>query len=441
MYPDGGRGPAQDLFHVFPDSVITRADSDFQIEPGDLPKLAPIFTQHLQQPDLLDRVFRSGQHGIFLASKEHCPGAFLQDRLDINPPDLDKKQQVGHEGDPIMVRIEEVVEVNGRRLARCSVPPQPKVWLDNGACVKGETVFDGTDVKLDTSGRPLLGPDGKPQPILIPVEHLADYLLDPGDGRGMRGLDLSQAEDRAIALTFASELKATYLTDSNGITKNLFDWLQQADQRTPPHDLERIKARTREAAWQTIAKHACHPRRTHFKIDLDPRQPGWQQEAFDLLQATGMMQDCGNRYEKDKSTTAHVHELAWTAHFLERGFVGGSLDCYGLATAYDKLAATFLAPLGVVSTTDIAEGHGAELVRILSNPDEDGVVQVGMPEKSKQNEFIFGLAMDLSSGRGPAAQYMENWGGYLKIDGCSGQRYDFAALSRRADEIADQGTP
>ena len=434
VYPDGSRGAPQSLFEPFPDEVIARADNDFALRPGDLPKTAPIFTRHLTSPDFLERVFRPGQHGTFLASKKYCPGAFLQDRRDINPPGKSKKEQVGHEGDPIFVKVDDVVVKDGRKYAKCHVEPQYKTWLDGGGnIVRGEQVFAGTNVVLDTQGKPVLGPDGQPQPILIPVDHMADYLLDPG--RNTAGLDMSREDDRALALTYTHGLKTTYLTDSNGITKSLFGWLQEADERTPRRDLERIKQEVRHVAWQTVARHASHPRRTHFKLNLDGG--GWQREAYDMLRNTGIMQDCGNRYEKDKSNTSGMHEMAWTSAFLGRGFVGGSLDCYGLARAYDRLSATFLAPLGIISKTDLAEGHGSELNRVLSQPDDNGVIQVGEPMKSKLNEMIVGLDAQLSSGRGPAAEYMENWPGYLKIAGPTGGRYDFARANATLHALED----
>jgi hypothetical protein len=443
MMPNGTRAPAQDLFRPFPDAVLERADEKFPLRPGDLPKPSPIFTRHLTSPDLAGAIFKAGQQGLFLASKRYCPGAFVQDRKDINPPSLDKKLQSGHEGDPIMVRIDEIVVVEGQAMARVHVPAQHKVWLNaTGECTRGQEVLPRIDVVLDERGEPLRGADGGTQPILIPVEHLAGYLLDSGDGA--RPLDFKKAEDRCLALTFAEALKQTWHTDSNHISKTLFDWLEQADERTPPRDVERIREAVRQAAFQAVARHCSHPRRTHFTLDVNPEElaavrakkkrledADWQVQAFLTLEATGIMRDCGNYYEKDKASTAHVHELAWTAQFLKAGFIGGSLDCLGASDAYEQLSKTFLEPLGIITTTGIAEGHGASLVRVLGQPDEDGVVQAGVPMKVKLNELIVGLEMPLSSGRGPAAQYMENWGGYLRIDGVMGPPVDFAAAQER----------
>lgn len=436
MQRDGSRAAPQSLFEPFPDAVIARADEGFALRAGDLPKVAPVFTAPLGTPALIDSVFRRGQQGTFLASKSFCPGAMVQDRKDIHPTGTDKRQQSGHTGDPIFVKIDDVIEVDGRKMAKVHVPAQHKQWMgDHGGTVQGHQVLGQIDHVIDVHGQPVLGADGKPQDILIPVDHLADYLFDPGRGTGAGGLDLTRSEDRAIALCYGAELKQRYLTDSTGTTRSLFDWLEQASATTPPEDLTRIKREVRDAAWQAVAKHACHPRRTHFKIDLGGEKGDWQHQAFDLLNSTGMMQDCGNRYEKDKSSTQDMHELAWTSKFLERGFVGGSLDCYGLADAFDRLQATFLTPLGVLTTTDISEGHGAELVRILEQPDAAGVVQAGELYKSKLNELITAVDVRISSGRGPAAEYMENWPGYLDIAPPTKKRSDLAAAQKRLEGI------
>ncbi|MFZ9889293.1 MAG: hypothetical protein ACO3JL_17500, partial [Myxococcota bacterium] len=433
---DGSRAAPQSLFSPFPDAVITRADEDFALKSGDLPKVAQVFTAPLRSPALIDTIFRRGQQGTFLASKSFCPGAMVQDRKDIHPSGTDKRQQAGHTGDPIFVKIDDVIEVDGRRMAKVHVPPQHKQWMgDHGGTVQGHEVLGRIDHVVDVRGQPVLGPDGKPQDILIPVDHLADYLFDPGRGTGAGGLDLSRTEDRAIALCYGAELKQRYLTDSAGTTRSLFDWLEQANDAMDPADLTRIKQEVRDAAWQSVAKYACHPRRTHFKIDLAGDKGDWQHQAFDLLNSTGMMQDCGNRYEKDKDSTQDMHELAWTSKFLERGFLGGSLDCYGLADAYDRLQATFLAPLGILTTTDISEGHGAELVRILEHPDQSGVVQAGELYKSKLNELITAVDVRISSGRGPAAEYMENWPGYLDIAPPTKKRADIVAAQNRLEGI------
>lgn len=421
----GARGAAQSLFEPFPNDIVVRADQNYPLQKGDIPNLSPVFTEHLRDPNLLDKIFKPGQRGTFLASKKYCPGAFLQDRKDIYPAGTDKKAQAGHEGDPIFVKIDDVITQNGKKYARVHVDPQVKQWMGpHGGTERGQEVMGTIHVVQDVNGAPVLGPDGKPQDILIPVDHLADYLLDPGEGFGAKGLDLSQPEDRVIALCYSHELKNRYLTDSRGQTQSLFHWLERADHNTSPHDLDRIRQEVRDAAWHSVAKYACHPRRTHFKIDLGGDPNDWQHEAFKLLNDTGMMSDCGNRYEKDKTNTKSMHELAWTSKFLPRGFIGGSLDCYGLATAFDRLQASFLQPLGVFTKTDIAEGHGAELTRTLSNPDENGIIQVGELYKSKLNEMITAVDVRISSGRGPSAQYMENWPGYLKIDGPTGKRID-----------------
>lgn len=441
MMPNGSRAAPQDLFRPFPATVIARANDDFPIKAGDLPRINPIFTQHLTSPTFLDDVFKPGQTGLFLASKKFCPGAFVQDRKDINPPTLDKKQQSGHEGDPIMVKIDDIVVVDGKKMAKVHVPAQHKVWLgDDGACHRGAEVLG----RIDT----VTGLDGKSTgaPILIPVDHLAKYLLAEGDGS--RGLDLSRAEDRCIALTYADTLKTTHFTDSNGYTKTLFDWLEQADHRTPKQDVLSIRHMAREAAFQSVARYTSHPRRTHFRLDVPPaelaavksgqkkpEETDWQTQAFLLLEQSGICRDCGNHYEKDKASSQHVHEMAWTAQFLSAGFIGGSLDCLGSSDAFDKLSKTFLEPIGVLSTTGIAEGHGASLARVLSQPDDDGVIHVGTPMKVKANELIVGLEMPLSSGRGPAAQYMENWGGYLRIDGIRGQSVDFVKSNERLTQV------
>jgi hypothetical protein len=439
MMPNGSRAAPQDLFRPFPASVIAKANDDFPIRAGDLPKINPIFTQHLTSPTFLDDVFKPGQRGLFLASKKFCPGAFVQDRKDINPPTLDKKQQSGHEGDPIMVRIDDIVDVNGVKHAKVHVPAQHKVWLgDNGGTHVGQEVLGKIDTVTDLQGK------STGEPILIPVDHLAKYMLAEGDGS--RGLDLTRPEDRAIALTYAETLKTTHFTDKNGITKSLFDWLEQADHRTPKKDVTSIRHMAREAAFQAVARYSSHPRRTHFRLDVDPlelaavksgkkplEQSDWQVQAFVRLEETGICRDCGNHYEKDKASTQHVHEMAWTAQFLSSGYVGGSLDCLGSSDAFDKLSKTFLEPIGVLSTTGIAEGHGAALSRVLGQPDDNGVIQAGVPMKVKLNELIVGLEMPLSSGRGPAAQYMENWGGYLRIDGIRGQSVDFVKANAKLD--------
>lgn len=443
MLANGSRGVAQDLFRPFPGSVVARAADDFAMRPGDLPKINPIFTSHLTSPTFLDDVFKPGQQGLFLASKSHCPGAFVQDRKDINPATLDKKQQSGHQGDPIMVKIDEIIEVDGKKMAKVHVPAQHKVWLgDDGGCHQGAETLGRLDVVTGLDGKPVLDAAGKPKPILIPVDHLAKYMLAEGDGA--RGLDLNRAEDRCIALTYADTLKTTHFTDRNGYTKTLFDWLEQADHRTPREDVTSMRAMAREAAFQTVARYTSHPRRTHFKLEFDsaelaavrsgkkkPEDADWQLQAFLRLEQTGICRDCGNYYEKDKASTADVHEMAWTAQFLEAGYVGGSLDCLGSSDAYDKLSKSFLEPLGVISTTGIAEGHGAVLVRVLGQPGDDGVIQAGVPMKVKPNELIIGLEMPISSGRGPAAQYMENWGGYLKIAGPIGASVDFTKSNER----------
>ena len=421
---DGARGAAQDLFRPFPEAVVVRADDDFALKPGDLPNIAPIFTAHLSA-DLSSKIFQVGQRGLFLASKQYCPGAFLQDRKDKNPPTLPKTQQSGHEGDPILVCIDDVVMQDGVKMAKVHVPEQHKAWLwDDGSVHNGDVVLP----RLDT----VTGVDGVSTgaPIMIPVAHLEKYLLAEGDGS--RGLNLDSAEDRALALTFADTLKSTWLTDGNGYAHTLFDWLQTADERTPPHDVDKIREQVREAAFQSVVRFTTHPRRTHFTLDVDPARNDWQKEALAILNGTGIVRDQGNYYEKDKSgSTAHVHELAWTGEILRSGFIGGSLDCLGSSDAYDKLSKTFLEPMGVVAMMGIAEGHGASLVRVLSQPDANGVVQAGVPMKVKPNELIVGLDMPLSSGRGPAAQYMENWGGYLRIHGPLGTAIDFAASQRK----------
>jgi hypothetical protein len=43
--------------------------------------------------------------------------------------------------------------------------------------------------------------------------------------------------------------------------------------------------------------------------------------------------------------------------------------------------------------------------------------------------------MPLASGRGPAAQYMENWGGYLRVDGIVGKAIDVDAAQARLGRV------
>jgi hypothetical protein len=73
--------------------------------------------------------------------------------------------------------------------------------------------------------------------------------------------------------------------------------------------------------------------------------------------------------------------------------------------------------------------------RVLRQPDENGVIQAGVPLKVKPNELISGLELPLSSGRGPSARYMENWGGYLRIERPRGPRADFAAAQKSLAEV------
>jgi hypothetical protein len=268
---DGSRGAPQDLFRPFPDALIERSDDGFRLRPGDLPKIAPIFTEHLQG-DVVDKIFKKGQRGLFLASKSYCPGAFLQDRKDINPPSLSKLKQSGHEGDPIFVTIDDIVDVDGVRMAKVRVPAQHKVWLwDNGSCVRGEQVLPELSTVVDKDGK------DTGEPILIPVEHLADYLLKTGDGAPR--LDFSRPDERAVALAFAHTLKSTWHKDRNGISKTLFDWLEQADARTPRADVEIIREKVREAAFQSVVRYSTHPRRTHWRLVVDPNRNDWQKEA------------------------------------------------------------------------------------------------------------------------------------------------------------------
>lgn len=422
MGPDGTRMPAQLLFNPFPNEIITRSYNDFAINKGDLPTIASAWNQHLQHPVngravVSEKIFAKGQEGTFLIDKKYCPGAFLQDRADINPASMPKTQQVGHEGQALFVKIKDIVEVNGKKMVQVYVPEQHRYHMGNdGNCYRGEQVLGKIESVVGKDGKPILDKNGKEQPILVPMEHMEAYLFDRGTGSGVRGLNLDKAEDRAIALTFSHELKQKRYADSKGNNKTLFAWLETSDLSVlNPEDRQKLLFELQQTAWQSVARYTCHPRRTHFRLDIS--QDAWQKEAYQMLMQTGIMQDCGNRYEKDKSDQkADVHQLAWTEHFLEGGFVGGSLDCLGQADAYDKLCATFLAPLGILHATDLAEGHGSTLLRTLQAPDAQGIIQVGMPKKVKLNEMLAGVDVTVSSGRGPSAQYMENWPGYLKIE-------------------------
>jgi hypothetical protein len=455
VLPDGSRGFPQSLLSALPDNVVSRVDDGFKLKAGDLPKLNPHLTEPFTDKALLDNIFRPGQQGVFLAPKKYCPGAFLQDRKDLQAG-KDKADQAGHDGDPIFVKIEDVfTDNNGQKMARVTVPAQHKYRNgDDGGFHQHEQFLGQVDHVIDTKGQPVLGKDGKPQDILIPVDAMANYLLDPGQVRGSGKLDLKRSrDDRMLALCFTEELKSAVLTDSNGITKNVFDWLQEADARTPRQDIERIKDGAWRAAWNAVTKFASHPRRTHFAITVDNEpglskqawndRNGWKKEALEVLNDCGLrMQDSGERYARSADQIGERwenHQISWTSNFLERGFEGGTLDCYGLADAFDRLSATFLAPMGIVSMADIAEGHGASVGRTLAHPDESGVIQAGIPKKVKPNELIAGFDLQKSSGVGPSAGvYWINFGGYVNIDAPSGKQIDFAKDAAHADEIVDE---
>ena len=173
MLPNGSRGAPQDLFRPFPGFGDREGERRLPHPRGRPAEgRTPSSRSTSRRLAFLDDVFKPGQQGLFLASKKFCPGAFVQDRKDKNPPTLDKKQQSGHEGDPIMVRIDDIVIVDGQKMAKVHVPAQHKVWLgDDGACHTGDEVLP----RIDT----VTGLDGKSTgaPILIPVDHLAKYML------------------------------------------------------------------------------------------------------------------------------------------------------------------------------------------------------------------------------------------------------------------------
>jgi len=452
MYRDGRRGPAQDVFSPLPAHVIARADVNFALKKGDLPTIAPVLTAHLTKPGFLDDVFKKGQQGTFLASKSFCPGAFLQDRKDINGA-RDKASQSGHVGDGIPVQIDDVIVKDGKKFAVCSIPEQKKWHIgDDGNCYAGEVEIPRTNrrIDLDSKGMPVQTED----PILIPVEHLATTMLDAGSGS--RGLDFKSAEDRALALTFSEVLKETRMTDSSGTTKTLFDWMESASSSMSVHDRTRLVEGAAAAAFQSVMRFACHPGRTHFKLNVAPdeiaavraasklpegpaRQEAvarfdWQARAYVELLDTRLVQDCGERYpSKFGDPLKHPHELPWTTTFLKQGFVGGSLDCVGLGDAFDKIATTFLAPMGFLTMDALAEGHGSMITRILQAPDENGVIQAGTPGKTKPTDHIFNLDWAIASGRGPT--YPDAWPGHSEMrriptDGRGVRTHDLAALDK-----------
>jgi hypothetical protein len=294
-----------------PDDIARRADDDFALQEGDAPRVAPSLTSFLGRDDLLARLLRPGAR--VLAPRHACPGA-------------------AH-GACFVGVIDEV--------------------KDGVAKLHVERDGVDVDVRFGVDGKPLLSVDGRAQPIKLPFDELAGWLLAAGPDA--RGLDLRDADDRALLLVWAHLLRQRALAG-----RSVFAWLESAGKDTSRALRIAIVDQAIRAAVEAVGTFSLDPLCTRFS--LNTADGAWVQEA------SAWLEDCGC----GAALAGVRHEILWADLFLEPGFSGGRLSAVTAGCAFARLATSVLAPLGVLPLSGLKDGSGAVVLQRILPDDDDG---------------------------------------------------------------------
>lgn len=324
-----------------PDEVMARAP-DFRLLPGDVPRIAPVYSAFLGRADIAASLFVPGS-GPFLVPRGLCPTAARG--------------------------VATAVVLDGP--AEPAAPTDPKAPPSFRAHVPASTWMNGADVtdvavRTGADGKPLLTAEGRPQPLVVGVDVLAAWLLSAGPDA--RGLDLRSHDDRALLLTFCRLLRGR---DVRG--RSAFSWLE--DNEAPRGVRVDVVSACLAAAVEAVAACAADPLACRITLRPHDGDGGWPAKAAALLDDTGLFHDVHPR----PATAGFARDIVWLDAFLPPGFAAGRLTSLAAGRAFARLATSVLAPLGVLPQSGMKDGSGDVLLqRLLPGPDDDsGATGVG----------------------------------------------------------------
>jgi hypothetical protein len=349
---DGMKEEATRLFNPLPMEIIDRFP-DFELRPGDLPKLGPAFAAlDAERAELSKNIFKAGQPGLFFTS------------------------------DNRLVKIDEIVEDGGKKIAVCTAPAQHRYAVgDHGFYPQGE-----------------MHPEERG--IRVAVEELESRVFGQCLDNAHQ-LNSGSAQDRMIALTYASELRGRSLT-LNGQTQSVFQWIETAGPHLSVGELRQIQMGAQDAATQAIAKYTAHPRRIHFKIDTREDWAATCQELLKGITGSTPGQYTGQRLGGDQT---HIDERNWTSRILgaRDSFYTGNANCVGSGAMRAKLLNTMLRPLGIWPEGTSASGfdsHGAFFERFATPNPQTGTLELSEPMNVKMNERTWHYPVHIGIGLG-----------------------------------------
>jgi hypothetical protein len=339
LLPSGARAHS---FAPFVDDVGARAP-DYRIFPGDVPRIAPVYGDFLAKPDVVDQLVAPG--ALVLAPKSACPGAAR--------------------GTATAIVVDAVSD--GRVRGRA---PMARLGL-------GDV---DADVRLGPDGKPILGVDGKAEPISLPIDVVTSWMFSAGPDA--RGLDLRSEDDRALLLAYAFELRRREVRG-----RSAYAWLE--DGGAPQGVRVDVVSTCIAAAIDVVAKHAIDPLSCRISLREDGGDGDWQRRAAAFLDETGMFRDVLPRARSTMTpptsslapaplSSSIARDIVWLDAIARTGFAAGRLSALAAGRAFARLATSMLAPLGVLPMSGLRDGSGAVVLqRIL--PDVDERVRLDAP--------------------------------------------------------------
>ncbi len=288
-----------------PDPVMARADNDFALNRGDVPRVHPSWTAFLTNPGVLHEVLRPGRHEWLLAPRSFSP-------RDANASAM-------------------LVRVAGTSGAGSSTElAQLEIKNPGGHTSRRRRTSDGKDA----------GPaELRPEVLLSWLRH---------GGPGARGLDLRRADDRCLLLTFHETMRERRL-----------DVLLA---RPAGDDGERraaVISAVVDAAVDAVSFAALDPMACRFVFPGDERHQSWVQPAIARLTGLGLGAEI-----MPLTAAGPTREFVWLDAVVDGGFVGGAMSDVAQARAFSRLAVSVLAPLGALPMSGSRCGRGVVLTLI-----------------------------------------------------------------------------
>lgn len=300
-----------------PEAVMARADADFVLGRGDVPRIHPSWTAFLTNPTVLHDVLRPGRHEWLLAPRSFSP----KDAA----------------GTAMLVRVVGMAGIAGSP----SELAQLEIKNPGGHTSRRRRTSDGKDAG----------------PAELRTEVLVSWLRHGGPGA--RGLDLRRADDRCLLLTFHETMRERRL-----------DVLLA---RPAGDDGERraaIISAVVDAAADAVAFAALDPMACRFVFPGDERHQSWVQPAITRLTELGLGAEI-----MPLSAAGPTREFVWLDAVVDSGFVGGAMSDVAQARAFARLAVSVLAPLGALPLGGARCGRGVVLT--LLDDDAKGPRQRG----------------------------------------------------------------